>query len=75
MIIEVNETEKEIKFPCLMKYDDSANIILLVIEINGSHAVGTSLLSNRKSVSGWYSKIWTTDNLVPFNGTITLSNN
>lgn len=75
MKVEVNEkkTEKEIEFPCLMKYNDSPNVILLVTETNGIHATG--IVINSENRSGHYSKTWTTDDLVPFNGTITLSNN
>lgn len=68
MKVEVNETEKKTKFPCFMKYNDNTNIIILVTGIDGCHAVGIS-------VKDWhYSKNWTTYNLVPFNGSITLSN-
>lgn len=67
------ENEKDIEFPCLMKWDD---IIILATKKVGNEICGTTV--NRSS--GWnigtYSDDWSglKDGFKPFNGTITLSN-
>jgi len=73
MKVEVteNKKEKEIEFPCLMYYSDNG-MIIFVTKRNDRTVSGFAMA--KASQLGHYSDSWTLDQLTPFNGTITLSN-
>lgn len=73
MKVEVKEVQekKDIKFPCLMR--STSGLIILAIGIKDSDLKGTVLFSITHTL-GFYSESWNRDSFVPFNGSVTLSN-
>lgn len=74
MKVEVKEIEvkNEIEYPCLMRSEDTGNIVLFV-----RARVGTVVSIGRKNETwkiGEHSKCFSSVNFLPFNGTITLQN-
>tara|TARA_R110000868_G_scaffold163062_2_gene395193 strand:- start:68 stop:307 length:240 start_codon:yes stop_codon:yes gene_type:complete len=78
MIVKVkeNEVEKKLEFPCLMKYTDF-EVVLLVSAINNNGSFKAVCVSSFEASSyriGDFDGGWSAHNLVPFKGSITLSN-
>lgn len=73
MKIEVNEkeTNKEIKYPCLMTVEDTKMIVLFNKEREGTLLVAGS--GSMVSIGEHY-RLWNMNYFTPFNGTITLQN-
>ena len=70
MKVEINNKEQntEIKFPCLMSAKNG-EIIVLMIE----KKKGTAIAHPFESF-GFYCETWLMEEFIPFNGSITLSN-
>lgn len=68
--VKENETEKELKFPCLMVRDSEDKYIVLFSKCG----CGTVISKSNNHEIGDYYHTWLMSSFKPFNGTITLSN-
>ena len=69
--MEIVKTFKEegVKYPCLMISPKSGGVVLLT-----SYKTGTIVSPDGISGLGEYSRIWRQDLLIPYSGTVELSN-
>ena len=72
--VENVEKEEELKFPCLMKFENTEDIIIVSERTKRGFAGVVVSSSNPYLPIGSFSESWSTVGLVPFNGKITIQN-